>query len=112
MSQPLGEWAGHTAELRAAFEGLEGRGAPDLMAVTLALAGEMAALVGQPLFHIRMDLDSGRLCSVLIDICAESNEARFIGMNDFHRLARISSIFIKFAFLDLTGGYKNKRFRH
>jgi len=49
MSQPLGAWAGHSAELRAAFEALEGRGEPDLMAVTLALAGEMAALVGQPL---------------------------------------------------------------
>jgi thymidine phosphorylase len=26
MSQPLGEWAGHTAELRGTFEALEGRG--------------------------------------------------------------------------------------
>jgi thymidine phosphorylase len=49
MSQPLGEWAGHTAEIRAAFDALEGRGEPDLMTVTLALAGEVAALVGQPL---------------------------------------------------------------
>lgn len=49
MSQPLGEWAGHSAELRAAFDCLEGRGEPDLMTVTLALAGEVGALVGQPL---------------------------------------------------------------
>jgi thymidine phosphorylase len=28
MSQPLGEWAGHTAEIRAAFDCLEGRGEP------------------------------------------------------------------------------------
>lgn len=48
MSQPLGAWAGHTAELLATFDCLEGRGEPDLMAVTLTLAGEMAALVGQP----------------------------------------------------------------
>ncbi|HEX6203680.1 MAG TPA: thymidine phosphorylase [Thermoanaerobaculia bacterium] len=49
MSQPLGEWAGHTAEVRATFEALEGRGEPDLVAVTFALAREMAALVGRPL---------------------------------------------------------------
>jgi thymidine phosphorylase len=49
MSQPLGEWAGHAAEIRATFDCLEGRGEPDLIAVVLALAGEMAALVGQPL---------------------------------------------------------------
>jgi len=47
MSQPLGEWAGHTAEVRATLEALAGEGHPALMEVTFALAEEMAAQVGQ-----------------------------------------------------------------
>jgi pyrimidine-nucleoside phosphorylase len=62
MSQPLGEWAGHTAEIRATFDCLEGRGEPDLMTVVLALAGEMAALVGQPVSQsdLRRAIAEGR----------------------------------------------------
>lgn len=46
MNQPLGEWAGHTAEVRATLEVLEGRGARDLTEVTLDLGAEMARLGG------------------------------------------------------------------
>ena len=46
MSQPLGEWCGHTAEVRATLECLEGRGAPDLVELTLELAAEAARLGG------------------------------------------------------------------
>ena len=46
MSQPLGEWCGHTAEVRAALEGLEGRGAADLVEVTLELGAQVCALAG------------------------------------------------------------------
>jgi pyrimidine-nucleoside phosphorylase len=49
MSQPLGEWVGHTAEVRATYDALEGRGAPALMEVTFALCEEVSALVGRPL---------------------------------------------------------------
>ncbi len=49
MSQPLGEWAGHTAEVRGTYEALEGRGARNLMEVTYALCEEIARLVGNPL---------------------------------------------------------------
>jgi len=56
MSQPLGEWAGHAAEVRAAYEALEGRGAPALTAVTFALAEEVAGLAGHPVS--RADLDA------------------------------------------------------
>jgi pyrimidine-nucleoside phosphorylase len=46
MSQPLGRWAGHTAEVRETLEALAGDGAADLMEVTLALAAEAARLGG------------------------------------------------------------------
>jgi pyrimidine-nucleoside phosphorylase len=52
MSQPLGAWAGHTAEVRATFDALEGRGgvgAGALMAVTYALGEEIGRLTGHPL---------------------------------------------------------------
>jgi thymidine phosphorylase len=55
MSQPLGEWAGHTAEVRAAYDGLEGRGDPRLMEVTLALCEEAARLVGHELSRGELD---------------------------------------------------------
>ncbi len=56
MNQPLGEWAGHAAEVRAALDALEGRGAPALVEVTLALSEEVAALAGRPL--ARSDLEA------------------------------------------------------
>jgi len=46
MSQPLGRWAGHTAEVRETLEALAGDGPDDLMEVTLALAVEGARLAG------------------------------------------------------------------
>lgn len=55
MSQPLGQWVGHTAEVLATYEALEGRGAPDLMAVTLALAQEVATLAGTPVSRAALE---------------------------------------------------------
>lgn len=55
MSQPLGHWVGHTAEVLATYEALEGRGAADLMAVTLALAEEVAGLAGRPLTRAELE---------------------------------------------------------
>jgi pyrimidine-nucleoside phosphorylase len=49
MSQPLGRWVGHAAEVNESLEALAGGGAPDLMEVTYALALEAAALAGRPL---------------------------------------------------------------
>lgn len=46
MSQPLGRWAGHTAEVRETLEALAGDGPDDLIEVTLALAEEGARLGG------------------------------------------------------------------
>ena len=37
MSQPLGRWAGHTAEVLETFQCLSGEGPEDLMEVTFAL---------------------------------------------------------------------------
>ncbi|MEO8505159.1 MAG: thymidine phosphorylase [Acidobacteriota bacterium] len=47
MSQPLGQWVGHTAEVAESLAALEGRGPGDLMAVTFVLAEEAARLVGR-----------------------------------------------------------------
>jgi len=49
MSQPLGRWAGHAAEVRESLDALAGEGPEDLMEVTFALAEEVARLAGHPL---------------------------------------------------------------
>lgn len=62
MSQPLGEWVGHAAELAESFACLRGEGPRDTVEVTLALAIEAAALVGVDLAAeaLRQTLASGR----------------------------------------------------
>jgi thymidine phosphorylase len=49
MSQPMGRWIGHAAELCEGLDALEGKGAPDLMEVTFGLVQEMGRLIGRPL---------------------------------------------------------------
>jgi thymidine phosphorylase len=46
MSQPLGDWIGHAAEVKEALACLEGEGAEDLMEVTFALAEELVGANG------------------------------------------------------------------
>ena len=46
MNQPLGRTVGNALEVAEAVETLRGQGAPDLLAVTLALATEMLLLAG------------------------------------------------------------------
>jgi thymidine phosphorylase len=60
MSQPLGCWVGHTAEVMESLACLEGDGPADLMEVTLALAEEVSQLVGRP-------LSRGELEAALVD---------------------------------------------
>ncbi|HSG41122.1 MAG TPA: thymidine phosphorylase, partial [Thermoanaerobaculia bacterium] len=62
MSQPLGRWAGNTAEVRESLAALAGDGPADLMEVTYALAGEVTQLVGQPVTRREMEdaITSGR----------------------------------------------------
>ncbi len=49
MSQPLGRWVGHAAEVKETLECLEGDGPADLMEITFALCREVGSLVGRPL---------------------------------------------------------------
>lgn len=49
VSQPLGRFTGHAAEVNEALAALAGDGPPDLMEVTYRLAEEAAHLVGRPL---------------------------------------------------------------
>ncbi len=49
MSQPLGRWVGHAAEVRESFDCLEGRGPADLMEVTYALSEELSEMLGERL---------------------------------------------------------------
>jgi pyrimidine-nucleoside phosphorylase len=62
MSQPLGRWTGHTAEVLETFQCLSGEGPADLMEVTFAQAEEVSRLVGQPVTRAEMDeaISSGR----------------------------------------------------
>ncbi|MCH9648344.1 MAG: thymidine phosphorylase [Deltaproteobacteria bacterium] len=56
MSQPLGRWVGHAAEVRETLDCLEGGGPADLMEVTYTLCQEVTSLLGRPLG--RTDLES------------------------------------------------------
>jgi pyrimidine-nucleoside phosphorylase len=62
MSQPLGRWSGHTAEVKETFACLSGEGPEDLLEVTFALGEEVSRLAGQPVSRQDMEeaLSSGR----------------------------------------------------
>jgi thymidine phosphorylase len=62
MSQPLGRWAGHAAEVRESLAALVGDGPEDLMEVTFALAEEVARIAGHPLSRTELEaaIASGR----------------------------------------------------
>jgi thymidine phosphorylase len=66
MSQPLGRWAGHTAEVGEILDILAGEpaapAADDLMTVTFALAEAVSRLAGEPLGRPEMEraIASGR----------------------------------------------------
>ena len=55
MSQPLGRWVGHAAEVRETLECLAGDGPEDLMGVTFALSESLAPLVGQSLDRVALE---------------------------------------------------------
>jgi pyrimidine-nucleoside phosphorylase len=62
MSQPLGRWTGHTAEVRETVECLAGEGPADTVEVTFVLAEEVARLVGRPIDRRELEeaVSSGR----------------------------------------------------
>lgn len=70
MNQPLGEWAGHAAEVREALDCLEGRGPADTVDLTIALATELANLLG-------VDLAEASLRGRLADGSAREAFARW-----------------------------------
>lgn len=49
MSQPLGEWAGHSMEVHEALQCLAGEGPPEVLEIVLELAVELARLVDRQL---------------------------------------------------------------
>jgi len=55
MSQPLGCWVGHTAEVKEALDCLEGKGPKDLMEVVLALSEELSELTGERLTRAALE---------------------------------------------------------
>ena len=62
MSQPLGRWTGHTAEVMETLQCLAGEGPADTMEVTYTLSEEVSRLVGAPVSRREMEeaLSSGR----------------------------------------------------
>ncbi len=61
MSQPLGDWVGHAAEVREALACMAGAGPEETVELTLALALELGALLGADLTEerLRRALSSG-----------------------------------------------------
>jgi pyrimidine-nucleoside phosphorylase len=70
MSQPLGDWVGHAAEIRETLEILEGGGPEETIEVTLALAGELGRMLG-------VDLSAARLRGLLAGGQARERFARW-----------------------------------
>ena len=68
MSQPLGRWVGHTAEIRETFDCLEGRGPDDLMEVTYALSEELSELTGErlPRSDLEDAISSGKAREIFV----------------------------------------------
>jgi pyrimidine-nucleoside phosphorylase len=62
MSQPLGEWSGHAAEVREALDCLEGGGPEETVRLTVELALELGRLLGESFDErgLRATLASGR----------------------------------------------------
>ena len=62
MSQPLGDWVGHIAEIGEILACLEGRGPGNLMEVTYSLALELVASLGSELTRedLEVAVSSGR----------------------------------------------------
>jgi len=62
MSQPLGRWVGHAAEVQETLDCLEGRGPEDLMEVTYTLCEEVTALLGKPKTRAQLEsaISSGK----------------------------------------------------
>jgi pyrimidine-nucleoside phosphorylase len=55
MSQPLGDWVGHAAEVREALACLSGEGPAETTELTLALGEEVARLAGSPLTRSELE---------------------------------------------------------
>ncbi len=68
MDQPLGDWAGHAAEVHEALECLEGGGPEETVDLTIALAGELGRLLGRgwSAGELRRTLGSGRAREAMV----------------------------------------------
>jgi pyrimidine-nucleoside phosphorylase len=55
MSQPLGRWAGHTAEVSETMACLVGEGPADLMEVVFHLCEEVSRMAGRPLVRTEIE---------------------------------------------------------
>ncbi len=54
MSQPLGNWCGHAAEVLETYECLDGKGDPRLVELVLDLCESVTAVVGSPVTRERL----------------------------------------------------------
>ena len=86
MSEPLGQWVGHSAEVMESLACLEGRGNERLMEVVFALCEEAARLVGAPVDRTRLEeaIGSGEARARFIDwAVAQGASASFLRNPDF-----------------------------
>ena len=78
MSQPLGRWSGHAAEIGETLGALAGEGPDDLIEVSFALALEAARLVGVELDRSGLEraVASGAARQRFLDWCAAQGAER------------------------------------
>ncbi|HYU31675.1 MAG TPA: thymidine phosphorylase [Thermoanaerobaculia bacterium] len=79
MSQPMGRWTGHAAEVMESLSCLESQGPADLVEVTLALGEEVARLAGHP------DVGRAELERALADGRARERFDRWAELQGTHR---------------------------
>ncbi len=86
MSQPLGQWVGHSAEVLETYECLEGRGNSRLMEIVFRLCEQAAALVRSPVDRARLAsaIDSGEAKARFVQwATAQGADQRFLDRPDF-----------------------------
>jgi pyrimidine-nucleoside phosphorylase len=72
MSQPLGDWVGHAAEVNEALDCLSGRGTPELRRLVVELGAALADLLGGDVDATRIEtaLDTGAARRTFLDWAA------------------------------------------
>jgi pyrimidine-nucleoside phosphorylase len=95
MSQPLGQWVGHDAEVLEVLACLEGEGPEDLMTLVAEIVIELGALVGKPSDRgaVEESVASGRAREVFFEwAAAQGADAAWLRRPSFDLASVVSSV--------------------